>query len=184
VKKFYGVGPKTAERMNRLGIFTGDDLRQQSLAFLQTNFGKSGLWYYSIARGIDDRPVNPSRVRKSSGSETTFKIDLTAPEDIEDGVRSQADEVWDWCEKAQAFGRTVTTKIKFADFQQATRSRTFAAPVASRDALRSASIDLVRSIYPPRLGIRLLGVTVSSFEDEDQVSADTGQLGLDLGIAS
>jgi DNA polymerase IV len=123
VKKFYGVGPKTAERMNRFGIFTGDDLRRQSLAFLQANFGKSGPWYYSIARGIDDRPVNPHRVRKSSGSETTFKIDLTAPEDIEDGVRSQADEVWDWCEKAPAFGRTVTVKIKFADFTIATRSR-------------------------------------------------------------
>jgi len=183
VKKFHGVGPKTAEKMTRLGIFTGDDLRQQSLAFLQANFGKSGPWYYSISRGVDDRPVNPHRVRKSSGSETTFRDDLTKPEDIEDGVRSMADEVWDWCEKAQAFGRTVTVKIKFADFQQATRSRSFPAAVASRDALRAASIDLVRSIYPPRLGVRLLGVTISTFEDEHQ-EADTGQLGLDLGLAS
>jgi DNA polymerase IV len=74
----------------------------------------------------------------------------------------------------------VTVKIKYADFQLATRSRTFPAPVASRDALRAASIDLVRSIYPPRLGIRLLGVTVSTFEGEHQDAAETGQLGLDL----
>jgi DNA polymerase IV len=184
VKKFHGVGPKTAEKLHGLGIFTGADLRQQTLAFLQANFGKSGSWYYAISRGQDDRPVNPNRVRKSSGSETTFREDLTGSDDIEDGVRSMADEVWDWCEQKQSYGRTVTVKIKFADFQQATRSRTFAAPVASRDALRAASIDLVRSIYPPRLGIRLLGVTVSTFEDEHQESADTGQLGLDLGLVS
>jgi DNA polymerase-4 len=184
VKKFHGVGPKTAGKMNGLGIFTGADLRDQSLAFLQQHFGKSGSWYHSIARGIDNRPVNPNRVRKSSGSETTFKADLMAPEDIEDGVRSMADEVWDWCEGKQQFGRTVTVKIKFADFQQATRSRTMPTPVMSRDALRAAGVELVRMVYPPRLGIRLLGVTVSNFEDEHQHASDTGQLGLDLGLAS
>jgi DNA polymerase-4 len=184
VKKFHGVGPKTAEKMHALGIFTGADLRRQSLAFLQANFGKSGVWYYAIARGQDDRPVNPNRIRKSSGSETTFKVDLTAPEDIENGVQRMADEVWDWCEQRQQFGRTVTTKIKYADFQQATRSRTLPAPVTSREVLRAVSIELVRSVYPPRRGIRLLGVTVSSFEDEHQDAAETGQLGLDLGLAS
>jgi DNA polymerase IV len=181
VKKFHGVGPVTAAKMNRLGIFTGADLRNQSLAFLQQHFGKSGPWYYAISRGEDHRPVNPNRQRKSSGSETTFKDDLTAPGDIEAGVCDMADEVWTWCEKTQEFGRTVTVKVKYADFQQATRSRTLSAPVMSRDALRTVSIELVRTVFPPSKGIRLLGVTVSGFEPSTE--PETVQLGLDLGTA-
>ena len=184
IKKFHGIGPKTAERMNALGIFTGADLRSQTLGYLQQHFGKSGAWYFAISRGEDHRPVNPNRIRKSSGSETTFKTDLTLPADIERGVRSMADEVWEWCEKTQEFGRTVTVKIKYADFQQATRSRTVAAPVAAREALQAISVELVRSIYPPRLGIRLLGVTVSSFDGEQEGDSGPSQLGLDLGLAS
>jgi DNA polymerase IV len=106
VGKFHGVGPVTADKMNRLGIFTGADLRRQSLAFLQQHFGKSGPWYHAIANGEDDRPVVPDRPRKSSGSETTFSNDLTVPADIEAGVQAMADEVWAWCEEARAFGRT------------------------------------------------------------------------------
>src|SRR6202049_3764428 len=101
VGKFHGVGPVTAAKMNGLGIFTGADLRRQSLAFLQQHFGKSGPWYHAIANGEDDRPVVPNRSRKSSGSETTFATDLTDPADIEAGVQAMADEVWSWCEKAQ-----------------------------------------------------------------------------------
>ncbi|KAK0358955.1 DNA polymerase IV 3, partial [Friedmanniomyces endolithicus] len=76
VKRFHGVGPVTAAKMNRLGIETGADLKRQSLAFLQHHFGKSGSWYYGVARGEDPRPVNPDRERRSSGSETTFASDL------------------------------------------------------------------------------------------------------------
>jgi DNA polymerase IV len=178
VGKFHGVGPVTAAKMNGLGIFTGADLRRQSLAFLQQHFGKSGPWYHAIANGEDDRPVVPDRPRKSSGSETTFDRDLTDPADIEAGVQAMADDVWAWCEKAQAFGRTVTVKIKYADFQQATRSRSWAAPVTAQAQLRQVSIDLVRSVFPPAQGIRLLGVTVSNFEDRDRAAA--GQLDLAL----
>src|SRR5438128_7138461 len=77
VGKFHGVGPVTANKMKRLGIFTGSDLRGQSLEFLQQHFGKSGPWYHAIANGEDNRPVVPDRPRKSSGSETTFADDLT-----------------------------------------------------------------------------------------------------------
>jgi DNA polymerase IV len=122
IGKFHGVGPVTADKMNRLGILTGADLRKQSLAFLQQHFGKSGCWYYAIANGEDDRPVVPNRPRKSSGSETTFANDLTDPADIEVGVLAMAEQVWTWCEKGNAYGRTVTVKIKYADFRQATRS--------------------------------------------------------------
>jgi DNA polymerase-4 len=152
--------------MNRLGIVTGADLRCQSIAFLQLHFGKSGAWYYAIARGEDDRPVVPDRPRKSSGSETTFAEDLTDPIAIEAGVQAMADDVWAWCQKAQAFGHTVTVKIKFADFRQATRSRTLNVPVKSQALLLETSIALVRQVYPLRIGIRLVGVTMSNFRDQ------------------
>ena len=163
IGKFHGVGPVTAARMQQLGIQTGADLRAQPLAFLQRHFGKSAAWYLSIARGEDERPVEPNRPRKSSGSETTFEHDLTAAAEIEAGVEAMAEEVWAWCDKAQAFGRTVTVKVKFADFQQVTRSRSFPVPVADQGLLRQASLDLIRSLLPTPKGIRLLGVTVSNF---------------------
>ncbi|HEY2446087.1 MAG TPA: DNA polymerase IV [Rhizomicrobium sp.] len=178
VRKFHGVGPVTADKMNRLGIFTGADLANQTLGFLKEHFGKSGPWYYAIARGQDDRAVTAHRARKSSGSETTFSEDLTEPAAIEAGVTAMADEVWAWCEKAQSFGRTVTVKIKYADFRQATRSRTLQANIASKDSLRDISIGLVRSIYPPEIGIRLLGVTMSGFDRCDEPAAV--QLGFDI----
>jgi DNA polymerase-4 len=103
VARFHGVGPVTATKMERLGIRTGADLRAQSLAFLQRHFGKSAAWYLGIANGEDDRPVVADRPRKSSGSETTFERDLTAPEEIEAGVEAMADDVWSWCEKTRAF---------------------------------------------------------------------------------
>ncbi len=181
VKKFHGVGPVTAAKMNRLGILTGADLRRQSVEFLQQHFGKAGPWYHAIAHGRDERAVVPDRPRKSSGSETTFADDLSNPADIEAGVGAMADEVWAWCEKARAFGRTVTVKIKYADFQLCTRSRTLPAQVTSQDSLRDVSIDLVRTVFPPAKGIRLVGVTVSSFETEE--AAAPGQLALDLGAA-
>jgi DNA polymerase-4 len=180
VGKFHGVGPVTAAKMNRLGILTGADLRRQSLAFLQTHFGKSGSWYHAIANGEDHRPVMPDRPRKSSGSETTFADDLVDPAAIEASVQAMADEVWAWCEKARAFGRTVTVKIKYADFRQATRSRSLPGIVASRNLLREVSVDLVRTVFPPVKGIRLVGVTVSSFEKAGEpVPAQ-----LDLGLGA
>jgi DNA polymerase-4 len=173
VKKFHGVGPVTAEKMNMLGIDTGADLRARSLEFLRQHFGKSGAWYYAIARGEDDRQVTPDRQRKSSGSETTFAEDRTEPADIEAGVRDMADDVWAWCEKHQAFGHTVTVKIKYADFRQATRSRTLQSPVSRPETLHEVSLALVRSVYPVPIGIRLVGVIVSKFgvkEEEEQLS--------------
>jgi len=161
VGKFHGIGPVTAEKMKALGIHTGADLREYSLAFLQEHFGKSGAWYYAIARGEDDRPVKPDRQRKSSGSETTFKEDVTCVAGIEAGIAAMADDVWLWCEKHQVFCQTVTVKIKYADFRHVTRSRTAHAPVVTRERLREISIGLTQSIYPITMGIRLVGVSIS-----------------------
>ncbi|WP_211849838.1 DNA polymerase IV [Neoroseomonas eburnea] len=163
VARFHGVGPVTAKRMQALGIETGADLRAKSMAFLQKHFGSAATWYHAIARGEDDRPVDPDRTRKSSGSETTFDRDLVDAAGIEAGVLRMADDVWAWCAKTQAFGRTVTVKVKFADFRQVTRSRTLAAAITGQAPLRQASLDLVRSVFPPRTGVRLVGVTVSNF---------------------
>jgi DNA polymerase-4 len=190
VTKFHGVGPVIAAKMQRLGIETGADLRSKPLSFLQQNFGKSAVWYQAIANGEDDRPVVADRPRKSSGSETTFQDDLTEPGAIEAGVLAMADDVWNWCEKAKAFGRTVTVKVKFADFHQVTRSRSFRTLVASHDQLRQACLDLVRSLFPPTQGVRLVGVTVSNFseahepaDDELPLFADGGQCQAPLALA-
>ncbi len=164
VSRFHGVGPVTGAKMERLGITTGADLRAKSLLFLQEHFGSSARWYYDIARGIDERPVDPDRERKSSGSETTFERDLVDDALIEAGVLRQAEDVWKWCEKTQAFGRTVTVKVKYADFQIVTRSRTVPSLIDSEAALREASRALIRTVLPTEKGIRLVGVTVSNFE--------------------
>ena len=164
VAKFHGVGPVTAAKMKRLGIETGADLRAQSIEFLARHFGSSAEWYHGIARGIDDRPVNPSRERKSSGSETTFDCDLTDPAEIEAGVLRMADDVAAWCSARQQFGRTVTVKAKYADFRQVTRSRTQAQALRDPSNLRSTAIELIRALYPLEQGVRLVGVTVSNFE--------------------
>src|SRR6202046_4045645 len=166
VAKFHGVGPKTTTKMHALGIETGADLRQQTLDFLQRNFGKAGSWYYEIARGQDDRPVQADRERKSSGSETTFSEDLIDPIQIEAGVIAMADEGWAWCEKTNARGRTVTVKIKWADFQISTRSRSMQMTIQTREKLHQLALDLIRSVFPPPKGIRLVGVTLSNFQPQ------------------
>lgn len=171
VSRFHGVGPVTADKMKRLGIETGADLRSKPLAFLQQHFGSSAEWYHAIARGEDHRPVNPDRVRKSSGSETTFREDLTAGTGIEAGVLRMADDVWSWCERRQAFGPTATVKVKYADFQQITRSRSRPTAITSNAELRAASLELVRSVLPTLKPIRLVGVTVSNFEGATPSSA-------------
>ena len=106
IARFHGVGPVTAAKMQQLGVQTGAHLRMKSLAFLQRHFGKSAEWYLAIANGEDERPVIADRPRKSSGSETTFARDLTSADEIESGTKAIADEVWAWCEEANAFGRT------------------------------------------------------------------------------
>lgn len=171
VGRFHGIGPRTAEKMNRLGIFTGADLRERELSFLQAQFGKSGSWYYAIARGEDERAVNPNRIRKSSGSETTFANDLVAPAAVEDAVCAMADEVWTWCEMTATSGRTVTVKATYSDFRKVTRSRTLAARVPDRAALREVAVALVRTLYPLERGIRLVGVTLSNLEKRDEEGA-------------
>ena len=114
VRKFHGVGPATARKMEQLGIRTGLDLRTQPVGFLQTHFGKAGSFYYWTARGIDERPVRADRIRKSIGAENTFAVDLLTYEAARDQLREILDKVWSYCERSGTHGRTVTLKVKFA----------------------------------------------------------------------
>jgi len=177
VKKFHGVGPATAAKMDALGIETGAELKERSLPFLQQHFGKSGLWYYQIARAIDERAVEPDRPRKSIGAEDTFAVDIVDLDASIAELRPLVAKVWGYYEDKGIRGRTVTLKVKFADFQQITRSRTVAMPIEYSDFEQLAG-DLLRSVFPLRKGIRLLGITLSSLGDVSP--PDRRQLRLEL----
>lgn len=172
ISRFYGVGEVTERKMKALDILTGDDLHRQSLAFLIEHFGRSGPWFHAIARGIDERPVVADRARKSSGAETTFEVDLLDTVRLEAEIAALADQVFGWCAKAQAFGRTATVKVKYADFEQVTRRRSLAAPIIDAMTLGGLAQDLMRAVYPLRAGVRLLGVTVSNLEPRALAAAD------------
>ena len=180
VKRFHGIGPRTAEKMAELGIATGADLHAQSLEFLRHNFGKAGAWYHGLVRGEDDRAVKPNRERKSSGSETTFFQDLRTVEEVEAGLLGQADSVWRWCEDSASSGRTVTIKLRYGDFRQFTRSRTLDGPVKTRETLHRVALALVRSAFPLETGVRLLGVTLSNLGRIDEPEPVEPQLVLAL----
>src|SRR5262249_7011186 len=135
VRKFHGVGPATAKKMTRLGIETGLDLRAQTQAFLQQHFGKMGAYYYWAARGVDERPVGADRLRKSVGAESTFAADLFTYDAARDALREIVDKVWGYCEGSHIRGRTVTLKVKFANFRQITRSRTGQTQIRTRSEL-------------------------------------------------
>jgi DNA polymerase-4 len=178
VGKFHGVGPATTAKMNKLGIETGLDLKAQSMPFLQQHFGKSGSYYYWIARGVDDRPVNADRIRKSVGAENTFSVDLFTFESARDALAPLIDKVWRHCESAGTRGRTVTLKIKYADFQQITRSQSLRGVIEGRMALEEISMELLRAQFPTTKGIRLLGISLSALSS----AATTGAEQLPLGI--
>jgi DNA polymerase IV len=174
VGKFHGIGPVTAAKMNTLGIFTGADLRAQTPGFLQQHFGKVGGFYYGIARGQDDRDVVPDRARKSVGSENTFPRDLLTPAELAEGLAPLVDDVWGTCERTGIRGRTATLKVKYADFQQITRRRTEAAPIATKTELARIAQALLGALVPLPKPVRLLGVTLSSLAGEEE--AETRQM--------
>lgn len=178
VKKFHGVGPATAERMKRYGIETGADLKEKSLAFLQEHFGKSGPYFYGIARGIDNRQVKPDRVRKSVGAEDTFRDDIHRLDEAMDGIAPLIDKVWRYCEANDIRARTATVKVKYADFKQVTRSRSTTLPIGGADELTVLCNVILSGEFPSTKGVRLLGVTLSSLERSN--SDETRQFALDL----
>ena len=165
VGRFHGVGPATAAKMERLGLRTGADLRRQTLAFLTARFGKSGQYYFDVARGIDHRPVRPDRIRKSVGAETTFFTDIHDLDAAREALAPLAGKVWRHCAAQGLRGRTVTLKAKFTDFRIATRAHTLAQPVGDEAEMLTLARDLLATVLPDPRGVRLLGVTLSSLHD-------------------
>jgi DNA polymerase IV len=162
VERFHGVGPATAAKMKALGIFTALDLRAKDETFLSKHFGKAGWHFYCICRGVDHRPVLSNRVRKSIGAENTFSRDLTTLDEMRAELNPLVEKVWHYCDSTSVRGRTVTLKVKFADFQIITRSRSRLVPISDRSTLASISDELLAAQFPIRKGVRLLGVSLSS----------------------
>lgn len=162
IDKFYGIGHVTAGKMRQMGIQTGADLKRFSeLEMLQT-FGKSGLFYYRMVRGEDDRPVEPHRVRKSIGAENTFVEDLTEIPELLSQLHPLAEEVVDWMNSREVYGRTVTLKVKYADFQQVTRSKTLESQVADLETLMHLCGELIQTTEAGTRPVRLIGVSLSN----------------------
>jgi DNA polymerase-4 len=180
IGKFHGVGPATAAKMERLGIRTGADLRLQTLEFLTEHFGKAGPRFFAIARGEDQRQVNPDRERKSVGSESTYFDDLETPEAVERAILEQLDDVWKYVERNDVAGRTLTIKIRYRDFEQHTRSRSTAAPIQSKDEAAQIVLTLARGAFPLAKPVRLLGVTLSNLERPGTVAPMQQQMSLGL----
>jgi DNA polymerase IV len=164
IGKFFGVGEVTAEKMHRLGIATGKDLKSWTQEALVRNFGKSGLFFYDIVRGIDDRPVNPLRIRKSIGAENTFDIDLFGIDEILHELTKIEQEVLERLSEKNRKGRTLTLKVKFDNFEQITRSRS-SEQFLSVNEITTLKEELARSVDYGNHGVRLLGLTISNLEE-------------------
>lgn len=180
IRRFHGIGPVTAAKMEGLGIYSGADLAAQDLAWLAAHFGNSAEWLFNLARGIDHRAVNSNRPLKSVGAERTFDSDLTDGADIVAALDHVAAVVWDRLSAKQRQGRTVTLKLRFADFRTLTRARTLAGPVGDAQTVRATALALLEALLPLEQGIRLLGVTVSKFEGVTDDGNDSVALPADL----
>lgn len=156
-------------------------MKTNSLGFLVEHFGKSGPYFYGIAGGVDERQVRPDRVRKSIGAEDTFLTDITDLEVAMEELRALVVKVWSQCEEKGFSGKTVTVKVKYSDFTQATRGRTSSMSLAGGDDMLKAAKVLLTSVYPFKRPVRLLGVTLPSLTN-DKGSYDEAQLGLGLGV--
>ena len=171
VRKFYGVGPRTAERMGRLGIHLGADLRALDLEELGSHFGKSANYLYHACRGIDERPVRPDRARKSVGRERTYAEDLVSASALFAALEEITASVWQRIQHNGVSGRTVTLKVKFADFRQITRSHSCEHGL-SRQEFASIARELLAQLLPMPLGVRLLGLTLSGLVAADPVKSE------------
>ena len=163
VEKFYGVGKVTAEKMKKIGLFTGADLKNLEEEQLVNHFGKSGRFFYRIVRGIDERPVEPDQETKSVGAEDTFPYDLTSLEEMEPELDKLALIVHNRLTKNNLKARTITLKVKYSDFKQITRSQSFPTPTDDLETISATAKKLMAATFVDEQKIRLLGVSTSNF---------------------
>ena len=172
VRRFHGIGPRTAEKMAKLGVHTGADLAQKDEAWLARYFGSWGGYLFNAARGIDDRLVNANSIRKSLGGETTYFDDKKSEAELRDALEGIIDFVWDRIERNQARGKTLVLKARYSDFRTVTRSRTVGHIIDSRLEFSQLGHSLLDHILPAEMGIRLLGLTLSGLVGEQGSAAN------------
>ncbi|PNU02423.1 DNA polymerase IV [Novosphingobium guangzhouense] len=180
VRRFHGVGPRGAEKMARLGIETGADLARKDLAFLRANFGSFAEYLFRAARGVDLRQVRADRPRKSVGGERTFFENIDDPVTLRETMDHIVDVVWERIERSGARGRTVTMKLRYADFQTLTRARSLHHFVADKAEFAVIGHALLEDHLPLPQPIRLMGLTLSALEQREEHArpAKDGQLSL------
>jgi DNA polymerase-4 len=169
IGKFHGIGRVTEQKMIGLGIKTGLDLRNTPLEEIIHHFGKSGLYYYDIAHGKDDRPVQPDHIRKSVGAENTFEEDMTSVADMEAELQRIALTVADRLRRIETKGRTITLKVRYHDFERSTRSYSLSRYVDEPDVLYHVARDLLPATDASTRPVRLLGISVSNLDLEESL---------------
>jgi DNA polymerase-4 len=168
VSRFHGVGPKTAEKMARLGIETGADLRSKSLDWLAAHFGSSASYYHDLARGICHRQVRADRPYKSVSAEDTFVTDLVEEEALLSELDRIGRHVWGRIQSKGLSGRTVNLKVKYSDFQIVSRARSLDRPIAGEAEFLETGAALLRTLLPPARSIRLLGLGLSALGESER----------------
>jgi DNA polymerase-4 len=170
IRKFYGIGKVTAEKMYQHGIFTGKDLKSKSLDYLTKRFGKSGTYYYYIVRGIQNSEVKPNRIRKSLAAERTFSENLSSEVFMMEKLKQIALEISKRLLKNKIAGKTITLKIKYSDFTLQTRSKTLPYFVSDNKIILEISKDLLYQ-EPLRNSVRLLGISMSNLNTHSHKSS-------------
>ena len=180
IEQFWGVGRVTATKMHELGIHTGRDLREIDEATLVSKFGKSGHIYFHNARGVDNREVIPDRIRKSLGAEETFVTDLDNRAELEEKLREIADEVWRRISECDFFGRTITLKVKYADFREVSKRRTFSKPIEDFYVFWRVALGLLGAVeFSEEKKIRLMGIVISNTSERGETEYLQSQLDFD-----
>ena len=169
IEKFHGIGKVTADKMKKMGIYRGLDLKQREEFELIKSFGKAGRHFYKMVRAIDDRPVKPDRTRKSLGAERTYSTDIKEETDMIESVNNICQKVYDRLETAQIKGKTLTLKIKYFDFQITTRSTTLPHHIETLEEIKQTAIELLYTPNFPEKPVRLLGVAISNLQDPDNL---------------
>ena len=169
IRRFHGIGPRGADRMNELGIETGADLAAKDIHFLREHFGSQAEYLYRAARGIDLRRVKADRPRKSVGAERTFDHDISSGAAMREQLERIVGLCWDRIEQSRAEGRTVTLKLKLKDFTGLTRARSLPQPVRDRNQFAEIGHALLEELLPLPQPVRLIGLTLSQLvEDEPE----------------